>query len=183
MDGHHGAGYWKPVDGERSALSLRRDVGGIRTLAAHRRIRHGERRRRDRDLVEQAHAEKRILLTRDRRLVEIRRANDRTIVLECNGIDACANELAQRLSLDWNHDPLSRCTLCNTRLELADHRLLVSLPPRIRAHGSTVHVCPHCGRLYWGRQPCPPHAQAARGIAQQGGRSCRLRACGHQESR
>jgi uncharacterized protein with PIN domain len=84
-----------------------------------------ERRRRDRDLVEQAHAEKRILLTRDRRLVEIRRANDRTIVLECNGIDACANELAQRLSLDWNHDPLSRCTLCNTRLELADHRLLV----------------------------------------------------------
>jgi Mut7-C RNAse domain len=34
--------------------------------------------RRDRDLVEQAHAEQRILLTRDRRLVEIRRANDRT---------------------------------------------------------------------------------------------------------
>jgi hypothetical protein len=32
-----------------------------------------ERGRRDRELVEQAHAEKRILLTCDRRLVEIRR--------------------------------------------------------------------------------------------------------------
>jgi hypothetical protein len=35
---------------------------------------------RDCDLVEQAHAEQRILLTRDRRLVEIRRANAWTIV-------------------------------------------------------------------------------------------------------
>jgi uncharacterized protein len=103
---------------------------------------------RDRDLVEQAHAEQRILLTRDRRLVEIRRAGDRTIVLQGNSIDACARELGLRLALDWTFDPLSRCTLCNTRLERADHRLLASLPPRIRALGAAVHVCPRCGHLY-----------------------------------
>jgi uncharacterized protein len=108
-----------------------------------------ERGRRDRDLVEQAHAEQRILLTRDRRLPEIRRAHDRTIVLKGNGIDACARELARRLALDWSIDPLSRCTLCNTRLELAEHRLLDALAPSIRALGSMVHVCPRCGRLYW----------------------------------
>ncbi len=108
-----------------------------------------ERGRRDRDLVEQAHDEGRILLTRDRRLVQIRRANDRTIVLEGNDIDACAEELVRRLRLDWTFAPLTRCTLCNTRLELADDRLLDSLPPRIRALGSTVTVCPRCGRLYW----------------------------------
>ena len=97
------------------------------------------RGRRDRDLVEQAHAEQRILLTRDRRVVEIHRANDRTVVLENDGIDACAKELGQQLSLDWNSDPLSRCTLCNTRLELADHRLRETLPPRVNArerHGA-----------------------------------------------
>ena len=104
---------------------------------------------RDRDLVEQAHAEQRILLTRDRRLVEIRRANEWTIVLQNDDIDACARELAQRLSLDWSLDPLSRCTLCNTPLDLADPRLLASLPPRIRAIGTAVRVCPHCGHLYW----------------------------------
>jgi hypothetical protein len=42
--------------------------------------------RRDRDLVEQAHAEDRILLTRDRRVVEIRRAGGRTIVLKCRAL-------------------------------------------------------------------------------------------------
>ena len=108
-----------------------------------------ERGRRDRDLVEQAHAEDRILLTQDRHLVQIRLADDRTVLLRGDGIDACAIELNQRLSLDWNHDPLSRCTLCNTRLELADRRLLDALPPRIRDLDSTVHVCPRCGRLYW----------------------------------
>jgi uncharacterized protein len=107
-----------------------------------------ERGRRDRELVEQAHAEKRILLTRDRRLVEIRRGNDRTIVLECDGIDAGANELAQRLSLDWNRDPLSRCTLCNTRLELADSATRCPAAAEQRL-GSTVKVCPRCGHLYW----------------------------------
>lgn len=59
-----------------------------------------ERGRNDRALVEQAHAEDRILLTRDRRLVEIRKANDRTIVLESEGIDAWAAELVHRLQLD-----------------------------------------------------------------------------------
>jgi hypothetical protein len=104
---------------------------------------------RDRDLVEQAHAEQRVLLTRDRRLVEIRRANEWTIVLQGNSIDACARELGLRLALDWTFDPLSRCTLCNTRLERADHRLLASLPPRIRTLDTAVHVCPSCGHLYW----------------------------------
>jgi uncharacterized protein with PIN domain len=108
-----------------------------------------ERGRRDRDLVEQAHAEHRVLLTRDRRIVEIRHADNRTIVLEGNDIDACAEELVRRLSLDWTRDPLSRCALCNTWLELANRRLLDTLPPRIRAIGSTVHVCSQCGRLYW----------------------------------
>lgn len=59
-----------------------------------------ERGRRDRDLVEQAHAEWRILLTRARRLVEIRHANDSTIVIGSDGIDACAAALARRLSVD-----------------------------------------------------------------------------------
>ncbi len=108
-----------------------------------------ERGCRDRDLVEQAHAQRRILLTRDRRLVEIRGAKDRTVILENNGIDACARELVRRFALDWTLDPLSRCTLCNTRLEQADHQRLRSLPPRIRPLDTAVHVCPCCGRLYW----------------------------------
>lgn len=56
-----------------------------------------ERGRRARELFERAHAEGRVLLTRDRRLVEIRHANERTIVLEGNDIGACAEELVRDL--------------------------------------------------------------------------------------
>ena len=78
------------------------------------------RGRRDRDLVEQANSENRILLTRDRRLVEIRTANDRTIVLESDGIDTCASELVKRLSLDWNRDPSAGapCAMSGWRSQL-----------------------------------------------------------------
>ena len=108
-----------------------------------------DRGRNDRELVEQAHAEDRILLTRDRRLVEIRKANDRTIVLESVGIDAWAAELVRRLQLDWNHNPLSRCNVCNVVLEEAPSEVRWKLPPRIRELNEHVNVCAQCGRLYW----------------------------------
>ena len=108
-----------------------------------------ERGRNDRELVEQAHAEDRIFLTRDRRLIEIRKANDRTIVLESVGIDAWAAELVRRLQLDWNHNPLSRCSVCNVILEEAPPALRSKLPPSIRAQNEQVNVCPQCGQLYW----------------------------------
>ena len=107
------------------------------------------RGRSDRELVEQAHAEDRILLTRDRRLVEIRTADDRTLVLESEGIDAWAAELGRRLRLDWKHDPLSRCAVCNAVLEAAPVELRRKLPPRIRDLDEPVNACPRCGRLYW----------------------------------
>jgi len=105
--------------------------------------------RRDRELVEQAEAEGRILLTRDRRMIEIRRARDHTLVLESNDIDACARELTRRAGVDWTLDPLSRCNRCNTRLEPVAPALVQTLPPRIRALEGPVNVCPRCGRLYW----------------------------------
>ena len=108
-----------------------------------------ERGRNDRELVEQAHAEDRVLLTRDRRLVEIRKANDRTFVLESVGIDAWAAELVRRLGLDWNHSPFSRCNVCNVILEEATPALRRKLPPSIQALNEHVNVCPRCGRLYW----------------------------------
>jgi uncharacterized protein len=107
------------------------------------------RGRRDRDLVEQARAEGRMLLTRDRRMVDIRGADERTIVLAGEGIDASARELARHLPLDWTLAPLSRCARCNARLERAGRQLVASLPSRIHQAGSPVTVCPRCGRLYW----------------------------------
>jgi uncharacterized protein with PIN domain len=103
----------------------------------------------DRDLVEWARAEDRLLLTRDRRLIEIRGATDHAVVLLGNGIDACAAELSARLGLDWRHRPFSRCLVCNALLENAGEHLRSRLPERARALPGPLTVCPACGRLYW----------------------------------
>lgn len=107
------------------------------------------RGRSDRALVEQARAENRVLLTRDRRMVEIRNANDRTLVLNSEGIDAWAAELRRRVRLDWTHDPLSRCAVCNAVLQAAPPEVRRTLPPRVGALDEPINACPRCGRLYW----------------------------------
>ncbi|HET6522808.1 MAG TPA: Mut7-C RNAse domain-containing protein, partial [Geminicoccaceae bacterium] len=77
----------------------------------------------DRALVLTAEREGRLLITRDRQILTIRRAPAATLVLPHGDLDACAAELSRRLRLDWRHDPFSRCVLCNVALEPAGPEL------------------------------------------------------------
>ncbi len=97
----------------------------------------------DRRLVERAALENRLLLTRDRTLLEIRGAARVVLLLNANGIDDCARELTQTLGIDWLHRPFSRCLLCNTPLIAADRPL--GFPP----HTEHLYICPTCDKYYW----------------------------------
>lgn len=103
----------------------------------------------DRALVDRARADGRWLLTRDRKLLEIRGAGDCVLLLRGDGTAACAAELGSRLAVDWLADPFSRCLLCNTELAAADRADRAALPPRARDLGGPLRRCPTCGRLYW----------------------------------
>lgn len=97
----------------------------------------------DRQLVQRALAESRILLTRDRFLINLRHAGNVTILVESNGLEACAREITYKLGVDWLLNPFTRCSLCNTVLvEEADAR---HVPPDI----TQVYRCPHCSKYYW----------------------------------
>lgn len=93
----------------------------------------------DRLLVAQAERERRLLLTRDRRILELRGAWRHVLVLRGHSADAWAEEMRQRLCVTWWHAPFSRCLLCNTPL--------VNLPPLPGQRGSTS--CPTCRKVYW----------------------------------
>lgn len=97
----------------------------------------------DRRLIERALAEHRLLLTRDRTLLEIRDALRVVVVLEANGVDDCARELTHKLGIDWLHRPFSRCLLCNTPLLAAERP--ADFPPDIEQ----AYLCPSCGKYYW----------------------------------
>jgi len=99
--------------------------------------------RPDRMLVQRALAENRLLLTRDRFLLQIRDAVQVAVLLEGNGLEPCARELTRKLDIDWLHKPFSRCSRCNTPLEEA--RRAPEWPPDVLQ----AYHCPTCDKYYW----------------------------------
>ncbi len=97
----------------------------------------------DRRLVERAAMERRLLLTRDRTLLEIRGAPRVVVLLNGNCIDECAGELTHILNIDWLYRPFSRCLLCNTPLIEIDKPF--GFPP----HTEHLCICPTCDKYYW----------------------------------
>ncbi|MFQ5584946.1 MAG: Mut7-C RNAse domain-containing protein [Calditrichia bacterium] len=44
----------------------------------------------------------------------------------------------------------SRCSLCNSELELTPkENVLERLPPGVAKHFNRFHLCPSCGKVYW----------------------------------
>ncbi|TSA50965.1 MAG: hypothetical protein D4R48_00420 [Nitrosomonadales bacterium] len=97
----------------------------------------------DRLLIERALEEERLLLTRDRTLLEIRHAMRVVVLLESNGLEACAREVTQKLGVNWLFNPFSRCSLCNTLLIETEPPL--DFPPDIEQ----AFICPSCDKYYW----------------------------------
>lgn len=103
----------------------------------------------DREIVAAARRERRLLVTRDTRMLEHRHAPGGIVLLRENSVDACALELAHRLSLDWLYRPFSRCMDCNTPLERARAGHLQRIPADARRPGEVILHCPRCDRVYW----------------------------------
>lgn len=103
----------------------------------------------DRDLIEQARAHGRLLITRDRKFLEYKDADTRVLVLRANALDACVRELSARVPLDWQYRPFSRCMVCNTPLQPARADELDQVPEQARASVEHLYKCHDCQRLYW----------------------------------
>jgi uncharacterized protein with PIN domain len=103
----------------------------------------------DRSLIEKAVNEKRLLITRDRKLVEFRHAPGTVILLHSNNMHSCAKELQVTLGINWFIKPFSRCLLCNTPLTSADPALIDSVPKQSRGSVTQLFYCNHCDKLYW----------------------------------
>ena len=101
----------------------------------------------DRKLIERARESNRLLITRDRKLMEFRNAADTVCLIHCTGIDDCAKTLRGKASLNWLYQPFSRCLLCNTELSDIKDKTSVSVPDDVR-EGPLFH-CTTCNRVYW----------------------------------
>jgi len=109
----------------------------------------------DPELVEKALDEKRVLLTRDRKLVERKVLRDRHLLIESEVVDRQVGQVLGFLSdrRDWQPDPqrlFRRCLRCNEPLEpmAADEARRFVAPYIARTH-SRFRRCPECERIFW----------------------------------
>jgi uncharacterized protein with PIN domain len=104
----------------------------------------------DSAIVELAAAEGRTLLTRDRRLVQRRRARP-YLLIEAERVEEQVVEVLDRLAL--RPDPaarFARCLRCNEPLrEVAAAAARARVPPYVAATQQRFRECPRCRRIYW----------------------------------
>lgn len=103
----------------------------------------------DRDLIQRAVREGRLLITRDRKLTEFRGAPGVVILLHSNALRDCIQELTGQLAIDWTFRPFSRCLVCNTLLIEAAPEQWCEVPHRSRLTIKHLFYCPQCGKVYW----------------------------------
>jgi len=101
----------------------------------------------DRNLIKRAQISGRLILTRDRKLMEFRNADKTVHLLRCNGIDECVRSLTSTLPVNWLYRPFTRCLICNTPLIRVDNNHAISIPQDVR--GSPLFQCTDCKRIYW----------------------------------
>jgi uncharacterized protein with PIN domain len=103
----------------------------------------------DRALLDDARRQGRTLITRDRKMLEIRNARACTLVLAGNGLGKWVVEVTEGLGIDWLKAPFSRCLLCNGILDVAAEDVRVRLPERVKEFAARATWCRNCDKLYW----------------------------------
>jgi uncharacterized protein with PIN domain len=103
----------------------------------------------DEELAQIAADEKRILLTRDRRLL-MRKMVQRGYCLRSLDSREQTIEVLRRFDLFQAITPFQRCLRCNTPLErVGKEAILDHLEPLTRKYYEEFHRCPACGQIYW----------------------------------
>lgn len=103
----------------------------------------------DAEIAEIAHNEKRIVLTKDTRLLKRKIVEHGHLIREI----VPRNQLREVIHLFGLKDrikPFSRCFKCNNLLEpVSKEDILHRLLPLTKKFYNTFHRCPQCDRIYW----------------------------------
>jgi uncharacterized protein with PIN domain len=103
----------------------------------------------DPEIIRRAVREHRIILTRDRRLLQDRAVRHGYWV-RSRHLEGQMGEVLARFDLRRQINAFSRCTVCNGRLTAAPRETLFDrLPPKTRRHYDEFWVCRECKRIYW----------------------------------
>jgi uncharacterized protein with PIN domain len=103
----------------------------------------------DRDILEKAKKEKRYLITRDKHFLEMGKEDPLIIWLRSNDVSSCIRELSEKLKINWQFDPFSRCLQCNEKLVNGLPEMAVGVPKDVLERGLPLMFCQHCQKAFW----------------------------------
>ena len=103
----------------------------------------------DREIIETARQENRIILTRDRLLLKAA-GESRGYQVKSQYHDEQLREVFERFNLKEHVNLFCRCISCNTRLEEVEKEVIADrLLADTRRYFSSFKRCPQCDRIYW----------------------------------
>lgn len=104
---------------------------------------------RDKEVAAISQQQHRVVLTRDRRLLQ-HKVIDRGFFVRSTRPKEQVNEVMKRLDLYRLVRPFSRCTRCNGSLEsVSKDAVDALLQPKTRLHYNVFRQCPDCHQVYW----------------------------------
>ena len=104
---------------------------------------------RDHRIAALAHAEQRIVLTRDIGLLK-RKTVTWGLFVRAEEPDAQLREVLHFFGLHPPFDLFSRCLRCNSLLRKVDKQAIIHrLEPKTRKYFQEFSLCPDCRRIYW----------------------------------
>ncbi len=103
----------------------------------------------DDEIVLISSLQKRIILTRDKRLLNNKKVTH-GIRIRSGYPESQLKEVFDRLDLKNLAKPFSRCMECNSLLaEVPKEKITDRLPPRTKEFYDTFKLCPQCDHIYW----------------------------------
>ena len=106
----------------------------------------------DAELVRIAMEQGRVILTRDRYILErgvVARGQVRALLLHSHDFREQMREVTRALDLGF-HDGFSICIECNVTLEeIGKESARGRVPPFVFSTQDSFQVCPRCSKLYW----------------------------------
>ncbi len=107
----------------------------------------------DGDMIKIARNEQRILLTRDTQIMNwniVSSGRVKVILLEGDDPRKQLRQVVQKLNLDYQFDPFSRCLECNSLLEPRNPQDIEGQVPLYVFKTQKKYMrCPQCQRIYW----------------------------------
>jgi hypothetical protein len=102
----------------------------------------------DSKILKKAHAEERILITRDK---ELSTKCKNSVLVESTELEKQIEKVMESTSIEIDEkNMLSRCTLCNAPvIKINKNKVIKKVPSYAYETHDDFWICTECGRIYW----------------------------------